>query len=321
MKQIGDLLDGFLCLLISLGYIVIAALALASGNKSAIIIVAIIGGIFIVIAIIGEDKRPKVIVELVKKSVKTIPPTPDLSKKKEIPQLIIDESNVKSKNLRNKWVEKQKELIVEYESLLELLKTKPINSIKYGNLLNCFEWKSLRFRILIRDNFCCVDCNRRSYGLHVHHKYYLKDSLPWETEDSTLISLCRGCHTKRHRDEEIKVYKKDGTQLTSSKHQYFHICTRCQGIGYIPRYKHVEDGICFLCWGAGSFINNSIFHDRILQIKNVPNSYDLNERFDDCFNFFDSISIEFYKNNVQDKLEFELAEPNFSQYELDDLPF
>lgn len=28
-------------------------------------------------------------------------------------------------------------------------------------------------------------------------------------------------------------------------------CKRCNGSGYIPDYKHVQDGICFSCWGTG----------------------------------------------------------------------
>jgi hypothetical protein len=29
-------------------------------------------------------------------------------------------------------------------------------------------------------------------------------------------------------------------------------CPKCQGKGILPNYKHVEDGICFLCYGSGS---------------------------------------------------------------------
>lgn len=28
-------------------------------------------------------------------------------------------------------------------------------------------------------------------------------------------------------------------------------CSNCKGVGYIPHFKHVEDGICFTCHGAG----------------------------------------------------------------------
>jgi len=29
------------------------------------------------------------------------------------------------------------------------------------------------------------------------------------------------------------------------------VCSRCGGIGYIERYKHIEAGICFKCEGTG----------------------------------------------------------------------
>lgn len=28
-------------------------------------------------------------------------------------------------------------------------------------------------------------------------------------------------------------------------------CSRCNGSGYLPQYEHVENGICFRCWGEG----------------------------------------------------------------------
>jgi hypothetical protein len=28
-------------------------------------------------------------------------------------------------------------------------------------------------------------------------------------------------------------------------------CQRCGGNGYIPEYQHIQNGICFLCWGEG----------------------------------------------------------------------
>lgn len=38
-----------------------------------------------------------------------------------------------------------------------------------------------------------------------------------------------------------------------------HNCERCNGGGYIPEYSHVQDGICFSCWGTGSRIFNSSY--------------------------------------------------------------
>jgi hypothetical protein len=31
-------------------------------------------------------------------------------------------------------------------------------------------------------------------------------------------------------------------------------CDRCNGSGYIPRYNHIENGICFKCRGNKEFI-------------------------------------------------------------------
>ncbi|GEM_PF-2342355 len=28
-------------------------------------------------------------------------------------------------------------------------------------------------------------------------------------------------------------------------------CKKCNGTGYIPEYKHIQNGICFSCWGTG----------------------------------------------------------------------
>lgn len=28
-------------------------------------------------------------------------------------------------------------------------------------------------------------------------------------------------------------------------------CKKCNGTGFIPEYKHIQDGICFSCWGTG----------------------------------------------------------------------
>jgi hypothetical protein len=33
-------------------------------------------------------------------------------------------------------------------------------------------------------------------------------------------------------------------------------CDRCNGSGYIPRFNHVEHGICFKCRGNKEFIRS-----------------------------------------------------------------
>jgi hypothetical protein len=48
-------------------------------------------------------------------------------------------------------------------------------------------------------------------------------------------------------------------------------CPRCNGTGYLPQFKHVEDGICFL-W-HGSVISETIFSDRLKTIKSQKEKY------------------------------------------------
>ena len=73
--------------------------------------------------------------------------------------------------------------------------------------------------------------------LNVHHKLYRQDRNPWDYDNGELITLCEECHERLHRSGEIVKWIK----LTP--------CYRCGGKGYLPQYKHVEDGICFRCRG------------------------------------------------------------------------
>ena len=81
---------------------------------------------------------------------------------------------------------------------------------------------------------------------HIHHKYYVADSLAWEYPDDALVLLCHLCHLNFHRDNRVPYYSnknlKDELDLTP--------CSRCYGAGHFPEYKHIENGICFRCNGA-----------------------------------------------------------------------
>jgi hypothetical protein len=80
--------------------------------------------------------------------------------------------------------------------------------------------------------------------LNVHHKVYRENKLAWEYPDSDLITLCWSCHEKMHKDTKIQCFSESGEykgELTP--------CNRCFGAGWFPEYKHVQNGICFRCWG------------------------------------------------------------------------
>jgi hypothetical protein len=40
-------------------------------------------------------------------------------------------------------------------------------------------------------------------------------------------------------------------RLVAIGSERFEACQRCEGRGDIPRFRHVQEGICFLCWGSG----------------------------------------------------------------------
>lgn len=85
----------------------------------------------------------------------------------------------------------------------------------------------------------------KPYNLHVHHKKYVINKLPWEYENKDLQTLCNYCHLDVHKRMEIPIYNEDGSNVLS-----YNACDRCGGTGHIPQYKHVQGGICFKCYGA-----------------------------------------------------------------------
>ena len=81
----------------------------------------------------------------------------------------------------------------------------------YAELLNRPEWKSRRLEILQRDDNTCKACGSKE-NLHVHHLKYLKGKNPWESPDTDLVTLCKGCHHNQHSndgDEFVQVYLSD----------------------------------------------------------------------------------------------------------------
>lgn len=67
----------------------------------------------------------------------------------------------------------------------------------YNKYILSEEWKIIRRRILIRDNFTCKIC--KGEAVDVHHLTYahFKNELDFE-----LISLCRNCHTEEYHSEK-----------------------------------------------------------------------------------------------------------------------
>jgi hypothetical protein len=234
------------------------------------------------------------------KKVIQVPTAKEEPKNTPIPSPKEPTINEKRYNLlKEKWVERKVNEIINFSNVPDLLKNTPINDIRYPDLLNCFEWQFKRFKILVRDNFTCQDCQVKGDRLHVHHKYYLSNVLPWEIDDSVLVSLCKNCHSERHKKEIINIYDKVGNQLHLSNHVQY-ICWKCNGTGYLPQYAHYQNGVCFAC--LGNVINTTIFSNRLNQISADFNLYEIGNIENEFLDFCNSITVDYFINNIQNKL-------------------
>lgn len=55
-------------------------------------------------------------------------------------------------------------------------------------------WQKMRLKILERDNFTCQACGDQKTTLHIHHRYYIVKTDPWEYPNEALTTLCEECH-------------------------------------------------------------------------------------------------------------------------------
>lgn len=75
----------------------------------------------------------------------------------------------------------------------------------YGELLKNPKWQRKRLEILQRDEWKCQECSSEYTELHVHHIEYKDFLLPWQYNDSDLITLCKKCHSKKHTQKKIPI--------------------------------------------------------------------------------------------------------------------
>ena len=74
------------------------------------------------------------------------------------------------------------------------------------------KWKSLRVKVLKRDNFKCLNCGSNS-NLCCHHNYYIKGNLLWEYPLNAFQTLCKDCHDNFHRiTKGSQLVRKNGTK-------------------------------------------------------------------------------------------------------------
>lgn len=71
-------------------------------------------------------------------------------------------------------------------------------SKSYSEKLKDPRWQKKRLEILERDKYICQECDIRWTEMHVHHKYYKRNTEPWEYDGDALVSLCDNCHRQTH---------------------------------------------------------------------------------------------------------------------------
>jgi len=127
-------------------------------------------------------------------------------------------------------------------AVIDLLKEPISSQIKLLNDLKTFS----KFEQIEHGDNPKVKMNSKVIELHVHHHYYVKDRLPWEYPDLSLITLCNECHWELHKEHRIPFYKDE----LFNELQKLTVCPRCNGAGIFPEYHHVQNGVCFECNGA-----------------------------------------------------------------------
>jgi hypothetical protein len=83
--------------------------------------------------------------------------------------------------------------------------------------------------------------------LHLHHTYYVRNTLPWDYPDACFQVLCESCHKSEHLNKTFRMY----ASHSLGQSQHLTPCDKCFGSGYLPEYDYHMDGVCFRCQGAG----------------------------------------------------------------------
>lgn len=71
-------------------------------------------------------------------------------------------------------------------------------SNEYLSLLKRPEWQKKRLEKLELAGWECENCGCKDNQLHVHHRQYFKNRMPWQYNNEQLEVLCNECHEKTH---------------------------------------------------------------------------------------------------------------------------
>lgn len=79
--------------------------------------------------------------------------------------------------------------------------------MNYSEKLKSPKWQKKRLQILERDDFTCIICGDIESELHVHHRWYEKDTDPWDYPDVVYQTLCKSCHERVKKESREKLKK------------------------------------------------------------------------------------------------------------------
>jgi len=96
-------------------------------------------------------------------------------------------------------------------------------------------------------------------------------AVPLVSSRSLYSKICRGRYWKRDKD-------KPHILITSSTKVY--LCPRCGGSGDLPQFRHVQEGICFLCWGTGGSWGTENSEGAINEFAKACNNEDLKNLYE-----------------------------------------
>lgn len=130
----------------------------------------------------------------------------------------------------------------------------PMTAEQYEAYLKSVRWRALRDKVLKRDSWKCTEC-RSKYNLHAHHLTYDRVG---EEQLEDLKTLCRKCHSARHKgDLIIKLIKlcceRFLSQKPSEDYNPFHF-PQCHGCGKtFEEYEEIR-----YYYGPGTYCESCI---------------------------------------------------------------
>lgn len=127
-------------------------------------------------------------------------------------------------------------------------------------------WKHKRDEILKRDNYTCRVCGAtRENGvkLDVHHRYYFKNTKPYDYPNSMLYTLCAKCHMEEHG----LIMPRSGWEYVCWEDTEEYGLEQCELCGKDLRYVHT---LFHPKWGyisVGCNCADSLMNDKIASKK------------------------------------------------------